>query len=183
MIMNTPSTTLFIIRTMFRVLQMNSVQLGPSPQTISKFLCFLVSSGIWMTNRGWSERAESQVSVLLRSAPRVTIWSNEKAYIWAAEAPNRPAVSEGVLVSIQDNQYTLSFLSPCLPTFTRFHSSALPPPPPPFGLWLGLGRASTSLGVLAGGALCLGGWGGPRVSFWWNKKKKYMYLWSTPKQW
>lgn len=131
MIMNTPSTTLFIIRTMFRVLQMNSVQLGPSPQTISKFLCFLVSSGIWMTNRGWSERAESQVSVLLRSAPRVTIWSNEKAYIWAAEAPNRPAVSEGVLVSIQDNQYTLSFLSPCLPTFTRFHSSALPPPLPP----------------------------------------------------
>lgn len=46
MIMNTPSTTPFSIRTMFRVLQMNSVQLGPSPQTISKFLCFLVSSGI-----------------------------------------------------------------------------------------------------------------------------------------
>lgn len=44
--------------------------------------------------------------------------------------------------------------------------SATPTPPHPFGLWLSLGRASTSLGILAGGALCLRGWGGPRGSFW-----------------
>lgn len=47
---------------------------------------------------------------------------------------------------------------------------------PPSGPWLSLGGASTSLGVLAGGALRLGGRGGPRVSFWRNEKK---YLWST----
>lgn len=63
------------------------------------------------------------------------------------------------------NKHSLSFL----------HVSPLPPAshllfPPrlfsPFGLWLGLGWASTSLGILAGGALCLRGWGGPRVPFW-----------------
>ena len=81
------------------------------------------------------------------------------------------------------NIHSLSFLHASPLSLASTPQLCLPPSPPPFGLWLGLGRASTSLGVLAGGALCLGGWGGPRVSFWWNKKKKYMYLWSTPKQW
>lgn len=37
---------------------------------------------------------------------------------------------------------------------------------PPFGVWMGLRRTSTSLGILASGALCLRGWGGPWSSFW-----------------
>lgn len=49
-------------------------------------------------------------------------------------------------------------------TFTFFLSTHLSSAPSPFGLWQSLGRASTSLGILAGGALCLRGWWGPRVS-------------------
>lgn len=91
-----------------------------------------------MTNRVWSKGAASQLSLLLSSAPHVTIWSNGKACIWAAEAPNGPAVSEGVLVSSQDNQYTLSrSFSPCLSTFTCVLSTFTPRlcnphPTPPF---------------------------------------------------
>lgn len=43
---------------------------------------------------------------------------------------------------------------------------------PHLGLTQSLGRASASLCVLAGGAFCLGGRRGPRVSFWKKKRKK-----------
>lgn len=73
-------------------------------------------------------------------------------------------MSKGVLVSGQDSQFTLSLscfhVSPLSPA-----SSLLGSAPSPFCLWQSLGWASTSLGFLAGGALCLRGWRGPRVSF------------------
>lgn len=80
----------------------------------------------------------------------------------APEAPNRPAVSESVLMSSQENQYQHSPFPYSMSLY--FHLLPLYISLPPFGLWLSLGWASASLGSLAVGALRLWGWGGPWIS-------------------
>lgn len=98
----------------------------------SKFLCFLVSSEIWMTNRVWSKRAASQfVSCTPFCSPCYNLiqWKGVHLGRWSS----KQAGSERRCPHVRLGQpiYTLPFLSPCLSTFTcflsTFHSSALPP--------------------------------------------------------
>lgn len=52
-----------------------------------KFLCFLVTSVIWMATR--VQRAkELHLHGRFYSVPHVTIWSNKNACIWVGKAPN-----------------------------------------------------------------------------------------------
>lgn len=147
---------------------MTSVQLSPSP----KFLCFLVSSRIWTTNREWS--SISIVSLFCSACYNLIQWKGEHLGRWSSKQAGSERRCPHVQLGQTKKHSLFSFL-PCLSTLTcflsTFHSLALPPSSVPG--W-SLGRASTSLGILAGGALCLRGWGGPRVSFWrkqYEKKK------------
>lgn len=136
-----------------------------------KFLCFLVSSP-GNTNDQQRATQKSSISIVscvsallraLQSDPKkgehVGRLELQTGWQWAkvSSCPHRTT-----------NMHSLFFP---LPTSTRFLLYfSIPWLCRPFGLWLSLGRASPSLGVLAGGALGLGGWGGPRVASW---RKQY----------
>lgn len=81
-----------------------------------------VLSSLSLQEYKWLSEYES--TVLLCYVPLVTIWSNEKAYIWRHWS-SKQAGSERKCPHVHLGQpiYTLYFLPPCLSTFTCFLSS------------------------------------------------------------